>query len=295
MSPLGKGALFAFLAYLSWGFFPIYWKFLGHVPPFEISFHRVLWAFVFYSFALLLVRRRFVFHWPRSRVEFYWLALGSLMLMSNWFLYVWAISSAHVVEASLGYFINPFVNTFLGVSLLKERLTRVQLAMLTLAGVGVLVIGVDLGRPPWIALILASTFSIYGLTKKKARVESLEGNQFESLLFVPLSLAFIYFGSSHHLWFASGNGPSTLMLLIGGGLITGLPLIFFAEAAQRLPYYVLGLFQFLSPTLQFLSGVVLFHEPLSLTKLMGFSLIWASVLILLAFEYWRGRRLRRPT
>jgi chloramphenicol-sensitive protein RarD len=284
-----SGYIYATLAYLGWGFFPIYWKFLKHVPALEILCHRVIWAFAFYCLILFIKERSYKPFWPSSKKLMYSLLLASALIMCNWFVYIYAVNSGQVVESSLGYFINPLVNVAIGVLVLRERLSKLQMTATALAAVGVFIISWDQGHLPWIALFLAFSFSFYGLIKKLNPVSGLHSNQFESLVLLPISFGILYFmdhliGTPSVMLSGTGNW-STNLLLIGGGLITGFPLIFFAEAAQRLPFYLLGFFQFLAPSLQFLSGVVLFGEPLSSNKLGGFIFIWVAG-ILIVFNNW---------
>ena len=286
------GMFYAFLAYFCWGFFPIYWKFLKHIPAFEISFHRILWSFVFYTIALSVFNKKFYIYIPKTTKEFFTLIFGASMLMANWFLYIYAVNSNQIVESSLGYFINPFFNISLGIFLLSEKITKTQLILILWAAIGVFIIGYDQGHLPWIALVLASTFSIYGVMKKKAQASGFMSNQFESMFFVPIAIFYLTTKGTQSDWLAQDNAIGTIALLMGGGLITGLPLIFFAEAAQRIPYYLMGFFQFLAPTLQFLSGVLIFKEPLSQTKMVGFLFIWSAI-ICLAYSGYRNSKSKK--
>ncbi|MBY0385453.1 EamA family transporter RarD [bacterium] len=283
---LKTGVIYALLAYLAWGFFPIYWKFLKHVPSLEILCHRVVWAFAFYSLILAFKKKKFLIYWPENSSRTTSLLLAATLLMANWFVYIYAVNSNQIVESSLGYFINPLVNIAIGVFFLKEKLNFYQKLATFLAFIGVVTISVDQGHLPWIALFLAFSFSFYGLIKKLHPAPPLESNQYESLVMVPVAAGLLFFEQN-----LIGVNPfplnttfdiSTACLLLGAGVITGLPLIFFAEAAQRMPFYLLGFFQFLAPSLQFMTGVFLFSEPLSHEKLIGFIFIWtAGALIIL--------------
>lgn len=274
------GYIYATLAYFGWGFFPIYWKFLKHVPSLEILCHRVIWALAFYTLILFWKEKTWKPFWPQDKRLFKNLLLSASLIMGNWFVYIYAVNSNQIVESSLGYFINPLVNVVIGVFVLKERLTPLQTLATVLATVGVFIISWDQGHIPWIAFFLALSFSFYGLIKKLNPVSGLHSNQFESLVLVPLALLILVFLEKiigqPAVVFTSSIDLKTILLLVGAGVITGLPLIFFAEAAQRLPFYLLGFFQFLAPSLQFMSGVILFGEPLSSTKLFGFVFIWVA-------------------
>lgn len=282
-----SGMGYAALAYMGWGFFPIYWKFLKHVPLMQILSHRVIWAFVFYTLVIFWRERKISLFKPKDRGTTLNLSFASALLMSNWLVYIYAVNSGQIVESSLGYFINPLVNILIGVWFLKEKLSRYQTIATVLAGLGVLIIAIAQMKIPWIALYLAFSFAGYGLIKKMNPVSGLKSNQFESVLFVPMALVFLIIQPTE--WLSSDNGMTTVLLLIGSGIVTGLPLIFFAEAAQRIPYYMMGFFQFLAPTLQFLSGVLIFKEEVTLLKLLGFICIWIAG-SLLVLQGLMGRR-----
>lgn len=282
------GITYAFLAYLGWGFFPIYWKFLKHVPLFQILSHRVIWAFVFYTVVLIYKRHRFVIFKPENRKDLLKLVLASALLMSNWVVYIYAVNSNQIVESSLGYFINPLVNILIAVLFLKEKLSRNQIIATVLAFIGVIIITFDQGHIPTIALFLAVTFSIYGVLKKFMKISGLLSNQFESLIMVPVAGIFLL--TQDHSWLTPDNQILSIVFLVGAGVVTGLPLIFFAEATKRIPYYLMGFFQFLAPSLQFLSGVVIFVEPLSSLKLKGFVFIWLAGALLILNSWWQKKK-----
>lgn len=282
------GMIYASLAYLGWGFFPIYWKFLQHVPLMQILSHRVLWAFVFYTGILLYRQKKFVLFKPENKKTIINLSIASVLLMGNWLVYIYAVNSNQIVESSLGYFINPLVNILVGVFFLKERLSRYQMIASVLAAIGVLIISFDQGHIPWIALFLAVTFSAYGLLKKLNPVSGLKSNQFESMIILPVAL--LYLLSQPTSWVTDDNLLPSALFLIGSGVVTGLPLIFFAEATQRIPYYLMGFFQFLAPTIQFLSGVLIFNEPMSLLKLKGFLFIWIAGALLILNGWWMNQK-----
>lgn len=274
-----SGVIFALLAYFCWGFFPIYWKFLAHVPFMQILSHRVIWAFIFYTGVQFYRQRKFYIYRPRNKKSFLMLSLASILLMGNWLVYIYAVNSNQIVESSLGYFINPLVNVLIGVVVLKEKLTKHQLLAVIFAVIGVLIISLDQEGVPVIALFLAISFSCYGLIKKLIPISSLQSNQFESFLMLPIAL--IYLLTQSHDWVTKQNVYWSALLLMGAGIVTGLPLLFFAKATQKIPYYLMGFFQFLAPTLQFLSGVILFNEPLSPLKLKGFVFIWVAGMVLI--------------
>lgn len=281
------GMFYATLAYLGWGFFPIYWKFLNYVPVLQIVSHRLIWSFVFYTLILLYRAGKVNFLREFTRKDYISLTAASLLLMSNWMVYIYAVNSGQIVESSLGYFINPLVNILVGVMFLKEQLNLNQKIAALLAAVGVFIITYDQGHLPWIAIFLAVTFSCYGLFKKLTKISSLKSNQFESLIIAPFAV--IYLLNTDYNWVQNSNIYITVLLLIGSGAVTGLPLLFFAEATQRIPYYLMGFFQFIAPTIQFLSGVLIFSEALSGVKMTGFVFIWISIATLVLNAWWAAR------
>lgn len=289
-----QGYIYATLAYVMWGFFPIYWRFIQEVPALEILCHRIIWAFVFYTLVISIRHKKLFLYWPSDPRMFRNLAIASAFIMLNWFVYIYGVNSNQIVETSLGYFINPLMNMLIGVFILKETVNKVQITAFASAALGVFIIALQQGRFPWLAFTLASSFAVYGLIKKTNPVEGLKSNQFESLLMFPISLILLFCLPS-----LIGTSPfplsgefswSTCIFLICAGPATGLPLIFFAEAAQRLPMYLLGFFQFLAPSLQFLTGVFLFGESLGRLQLVGFVFIWVASGLVIANNYLPRKR-----
>ncbi len=290
---LNKGIVSAGLAYLMWGFFPIYWKLLKHVPAIEILGHRIVWAFL--VVALYLTLRRQWGWMPAAvrnrRVMLAYLAAGCLLGI-NWFTYVWAVNAGFIVETSLGYFINPLLNVLLGVLFLKERARPGQRVAIGIAAAGVAWLTISYGALPWIALTLAFSFGLYGLLKKTSPLRSAEGLTMElGVLFVPAAGVILYLMASGEAFFVSG-GLSTSLLLMIGGLVTAVPLLFFAAGAKQISLVSLGLLQYIAPTLQFLIGVFLYKEPFSTEHLLGFGLIWAALLLYTAESINHHRRPR---
>ncbi|MDN0077192.1 EamA family transporter RarD [Crenobacter sp. SG2303] len=274
----GQGALYAIGAYLCWGLFPLYWKPLSAVPAEQILGHRVVWSALLLA-GVLTVRR----HWgwlgeslrqPRRIGVF---ALSSALLSMNWLVYIWAVNHGRVVEASLGYFINPLVNVLLGRLVLGERLAKPQLAALGLAALGVLWLTLHVGSVPWVALVLAVTFALYGLLRKTAHLPSLEGLALETFLMAPIALVGLILAERHGSGAFGHLDILRTLLLIGAGVVTTVPLVLFASGARRLTLATLGVIQYLSPTLQFLLGVWLYHEPFDMARLIGFGLIWSGL------------------
>lgn len=288
-----SGLRYAIIAYTLWGLFPLYFKTLQSIPPIEILAHRVVWSLGFLA-ALLAWRRQW--RWlpellgqPRVLGGF---AASALLLSSNWFLYIWAVNNGHVLDASLGYFINPLFNVALGFFLLRERLRPGQWAAIALACCGVLWLTVQGGHPPWVALLLAGTWAFYGLLRKTAALGALEGLSLETLLLFPLALAYLaVLTLSGHNHFAAA-GTLTQSLVVAAGPITAIPLLLFATGARRLPLSVLGLMQYISPSLQLMLGVWLYHEPFGGERVTGFALIWGALAVYALEGLWRARTAR---
>lgn len=283
------GAAYAVGAYLMWGFFPVYWKALSHVSALEVLFHRMLWSMLLLAGLITALRR-----WPQALAvmtaprQVLLLTATTSLLAVNWLLFIWAVNDGHVLETSLGYFINPLVNVVLGVIFLGERLRRWQAAAVLLAAAGVLVLTLATGTPPWIALALAGTFGVYGLLRKMSPVEPVTGLLVETGLLAPVALGYL-------AWTHAGGGGAlgndgwTDALLVLGGAVTAAPLLLFAAAARRLRYATLGLFQYIAPSLHFMLAVAVYGEPLRPAHLVTFACIWAA-LALYAGESWLQSR-----
>jgi chloramphenicol-sensitive protein RarD len=286
--------LYAALSYICWGMFPLYFKALQQIAPVEILVHRMLWSLLF-VLALLAVRRqwtwlRTVLRQPKVLAGF---GFSALLLSINWLLYIWAVNNDHVVDASLGYFINPLVNILLGLVFLKERLRPVQWLAVALAAAGVAWLTWQAGHPPWIGLALAFSFGGYGLLRKTALLGPLEGLTLEALLLFPLAFGyFVYLSWNGNNAFLSAPA-STQWLLLAAGPITAIPLLLFAAGARRIPLSLMGLLQYLSPTLQLLLGVWLYHEPFGSARMAGFAVIWSGLALYSAEGLWRNWKTRR--
>lgn len=274
----GKGLLFGIIAYLAWGFFPIYFKSIASVPPLQVVSHRIAWSVLF--LALLISRRG---RWGdirdalSSRGSLLTLVGTSLLIATNWLVFIIAVEHGQVLQSSLGYFITPFVSVLLGFLFLKERLRRLQLAALLLAASGVLILTFRLGSFPWTALILALTFGSYGLLRKVVKADSLTGLAVETLLLAPLACGYLLFVT----WRGEGAfvaaGVQISLLLSAAGVITATPLLLFSAAARRLRLSTLGFLQYITPTLHFLLAVLVYNEQFTPTHLASFMLIWAGL------------------
>jgi chloramphenicol-sensitive protein RarD len=273
-----KGVVLAASSYVAWGLFPAYFRLLRTVSPVEVLAHRMIWSLVFLCFVLAFRRQwswlRPLTRQPRLVVGF---AVSAALLSGNWFLYIWAINGGHVIDASLGYFINPLVNIVLGFVLLQERLRPAQWFAVVIAALGVSWLTWQGHHFPWISIVLALTFGIYGLMRKVAALGPLEGLSLETLLLFPLAAAYlawtVFIGTNAfiHADFA------LRFLVMAAGPITAIPLLLFAAGARSIRLSTLGLLQFIAPTLQLLLGILMFHEPFGGARMWGFVIIWAAL------------------
>ena len=284
-----RGVLAAGAAFTLWGMFPAYFRLMKQVPPLEILSHRVLWSVVF---LLMIVAARRQWGWttslrnqPRIALAF----VGSAAMLSlNWVVYIWAVTHSHVVDASLGYFITPLFNVLFGI-LLGERLRMAQWLAIGLAACGVLWLTATSGQLPWIGLVIGITFSLYGLIRKVAALGALEGLTLETVLMLTVAGAFLLLpeaGSSH----AFGTGASITLLLMSAGPVTAVPLLMFAYGARRIPLSVVGLLQYIVPTMQLMLGVWLYDEPFGIARQIAFALIAAALMLYSAEMWWVSLR-----
>jgi chloramphenicol-sensitive protein RarD len=279
---MNSGVVYALMAYVIWGLFPLYFKALEQIPSLQILAHRMVWSLLVVALLLAVLKR---WSWlnvlreqPAVLVRF---ALSALLLSSNWGIYIWAVNSNHVVDASLGYYINPLVNVALGSVLLHERLRALQWVALGIAAVGVSVMALEVGHVPWISLSLAFTFGGYALLRKTAPLGALEGLAVETAVLFPLALLYLYWlGTQGQNAFATAD-VSTRWLLVAAGPITTVPLLLFAAGARRMSMTLLGVLQYITPSLQLALGVWLYREPFALAKVVGFGLVWTGIAVFL--------------
>jgi chloramphenicol-sensitive protein RarD len=288
--------LYGIACYLLWGLFPLYWPLLEPAGSIEILAHRIVWSLLVVATVLAVTRS---WAWVRpllaDRATLARMALAAVLIAGNWAVYIWGVNNEHVVETSLGYFINPVVTVLIGVLVLHERLRPVQWAAIGLGTVAVVVLAVDYGRPPWIALTLAFSFATYGLLKKQVGVTvgAVQSLTVETaVLFVP-ALTFLVMLDARGDGQLGHSGPGHGLLLASAGIATAVPLLFFASAARRIPLSTLGLLQYLAPVLQFLTGVLLYDEPMPASRLVGFVLVWAALAVLTFDGLRQGHRTRR--
>jgi chloramphenicol-sensitive protein RarD len=278
---MNEGVWYAVCAYVCWGLFPIYWKQLDHVPALQLIGHRILWSFVMLAAIIGTTRqwqafRRASFNTSVLRVY----TVAAALVTVNWFTFVWAVNSGYVVETSLGYFINPLVNVLFGVLFLREWLRPVQWIAIGLAAAGGLYLTILYGSLPWIALVLALSFGSYGLVKKKGLLGSVHGLALETAILTPLAIAYLMYVGLRGNGALLHDGLRSDLLLLGTGAVTTIPLLFFASAVRRIPLSLLGVLQYIAPTMQFLLGVLLYREPFTSAQFVGFAMVWAALIVL---------------
>ena len=274
-----KGIWYAIGAYVAWGVFPIYWKLLHKVPALQLIAHRIAWSFILLAIIILFTRQWKSFRSTLTRGVFIIYLAAAVLLSINWLTYVWAVNAGFIIETSLGYFINPLLSVLMGVIFLHERLRPWQWVPIGLAAAGVLYLTFAYGALPWIALTLAFSFGIYGLVKKTAPLGALYGLTLETgILFIPAVGFLVYLQTVRQGAFLNSNAVTDL-LLAGAGLVTTLPLLMFASAAQRIPLSLVGVLQYIAPTLQFLIGVLIYKEPFDQSHLIGFGIVWLALII----------------
>ncbi|RYP84254.1 EamA family transporter RarD [Nocardioides guangzhouensis] len=294
MSESRRGFLLGVAAYGMWGAFPLYWPLLEPAGAVEILAHRILWSMITMGLLVLVLGRwghfTALFGVRRTRRL---LTVAALVIAVNWATFIYGVNTNHVVEVSLGYFINPLVTVLMGVLVLHETLRPAQWMALGIATVAVVVLTVDYGRPPWIALVLACSFGTYGLAKKQAGAGAVESLAFETVLLAPLAAAYLVWLAARGEGGYTTHGVGHMLLLASTGIVTALPLICFGAAAIRLNLVTLGLLQYLAPVLQFITGLVIFDEQMPATRWIGFGLVWIA-LIIFTFEaiHYRRRQLR---
>lgn len=291
---MNKGVLYAIGAYSFWGLLPIYWKLLQHVPALETLLHRTAWSLVFVA-GLLFYKNEWGWlaevRQNRRTVGIY--LLSAILLALNWLIFIWAVNAGFVVDASLGYFINPLLSVVLGVFFLKETLRPYQWVAVSIALLGVIYLTITVGKLPWIALSLALTFGVYGLVRKTAPLASLPALGLETAVLTPIAIAYFLFlelsGSGHFFldW-------QTAVLLALSGAITAIPLLLFGAGARRINLSTIGILQYIAPTLQFLLGVFLYNEIFTQSRLIGFSMIWLALVIYAVDSLRNGRMQPKP-
>ena len=292
---MNRGIAYASAAYLLWGVFPVYFKALQGVAPLEILGHRIVWSLMVCAVLLLLLRRlQWLADLRRQPRVLLWFAASSVLVAANWFVYIWAVSASRVVDASLGYFINPLVNVLIGAAFLHERLRSAQWVAVGVAAIGVSWLTWQAGAVPWIGLLLALSFGLYGLLRKTAALGAIEGLTLETVLLTPIAAAYLlWLVQTGQSGFVDGDA-ATRLLLAAAGPVTAVPLLLFAAGARRIPFSTLGLLQYLGPSLQLLIGVWLYHEPFA-ERAPGYVLIWIALAVFSVEGIVQGWRSRAAT
>ena len=272
------GIIYAILSYALWGILPLFWKALKQINAGEILASRILWSFVFLSLILLIVGGlrdlKNAFYNTKTLLGVF---LGSLLITINWFVYIWAVNSNHVIETSLGYYINPLLTVFLGIIVLHERIDKWQIFSLLLGLLGVIVITVQYGKIPWIALLLAISFGLYGLVKKLSNLTSIIGLTMETMMIAPVALGFVVYKHVEGTSSLIALPWNVLILVVLSGVVTAIPLLLFAQGAKCVPLSTLGFIQYLSPSIGLLLGVFLFKEDFTRVDFISFGLIWLAL------------------
>jgi chloramphenicol-sensitive protein RarD len=288
-----KGLLFGLSSYLIWGFFPAYFKLFGEVPSLEIVSHRIVWSFVFLMLLSFAPGRwRDIRTALSDRRSFLILLTSSILIGTNWLVFILAVEHKQVLQSSLGYFITPFVSVLLGILFLSEKLRRLQMFALLLAAIGVINLAVRYGEIPWTALILALTFGSYGLLRKIVKTDALAGLSVETIILGPAALLYLVYSASNNSGAFFSGGLTISLLLMSSGVITAFPLLLFAAATRRLKMSTIGFLQYITPTLHFLLAVMVYDEPFSAVHLASFLFIWSG-LICYSFDAWRALKRQR--
>jgi chloramphenicol-sensitive protein RarD len=278
-----RGTVLGLAAYLIWGMFPLYWPLLKPASSVEILAHRVVWSLLSVALLLVVIAGRTAWRTlPRDARSLSLLSLAGVLIGINWGVYIWGVNHGPVVETSLGYFINPLVTVALGVVVLRERLHAVQWVAVGVATTGVVVLTAQAGRPPWIAVVLAFSFGAYGLVKKIVGVSPMNGLVVEAAVLAPVAAGYLAIAAARGSGTFTTDGAGHALLLASSGVVTVIPLLLFAGAAPRITLSRLGLMQYLTPTIQFVIGVTVRHEPLPAVRIVGFCLVWLALVIFTA-------------
>lgn len=276
-------------AYILWGLLPIYWKWLDHISAGVVLSHRIIWSFAFMMFFILFTKTwsRFTKECQnifRNRKTLFLITTASIIISLNWLVYIWAVQSDHVVQTSLGYYINPLISILLGVLFLKERLTKAQVVSCFLAAIGVCYLTFSYGVFPWVSLLLAVTFALYGLLKKLANIQASFSLAIETMIITPATLIYLFISAGPSVGFIEGAGTTNILLLLSG-VATAIPLLLFGSAVINIPLSMVGFLQYIAPTIMLILGVFLFNEPFTSAHLITFVLIWFSLILYLSSSF----------
>jgi len=274
------GFMYGVAAYMLWGFLPLYWKLLDQLPAMEILAHRILWSFVFVCAILYFSRQsQTCMEVLKDKSNIIRILCATVLITTNWGLYIWAVTSNRILESSMGYYMNPLIVVALGVVILKEKLNTWQIVSLIMAAIGVCIITISYGRIPWVSLILALTFALYGLMKKTIPVGSTVGLALETAMLMPFILTYIIIRQVNGVGALGSVSAMTTLILMGSGIATALPLLWFSEGARRIPLSSMGFLQYISPTISLLLGVFVYKEQFTQTHMLSFGFIWCGLII----------------
>ncbi|GGJ53320.1 EamA family transporter RarD [Virgibacillus salexigens] len=289
-----SGMIYTAGAYILWGFLPIYWKLLDDVSPGETLAHRILWSFIFMFLIVLFMRRwpDFIHEWKQllhNKKKLFGISLATIVISINWLTFIWAVNSNHVVQASLGYYINPLISILLGIIVLKESFSSRQVLSIILAAIGVIYLTFSYGVFPWVSLLLAVSFGLYGLLKKKVDIGPMIGLTIETMLIVPIAVLHLVLLPNNTFQFVSFFSTTNL-LLMGAGIMTAVPLLLFANGAKRISLAMVGFLQYIAPTLMLFLGVFLYNETFTSAHLIAFLFIWIALINFMLASYQRPIR-----
>lgn len=279
-----SGMMYTAGSYVIWGLIPIYWKLISDVSANEILANRVIWSFVFMIILLVLMRKLAPLKSVLKEITIHpkkALALGaaSFLISINWFVFIWAVNNNHIIETSMGYYINPLMSVLLGVVVLKESLSKAQVISFLLAACGVLIMTFSYGSFPWVSLSLAISFALYGLAKKMIRMDAAVGLTIETAAVTPFAVLYLLFLSRNGSIQLFSGDIQTDLLLMGGGVLTAIPLLLFGHGAQKIPLYLIGFLQYIAPTMTLLLGVFIYNEPFTPSQLLSFVFIWSALAV----------------
>ncbi|MBA2175132.1 EamA family transporter RarD [Halobacillus locisalis] len=288
------GIIYTASAYILWGILPIYWKLIQQIPAFEILAHRIIWSFIFMGFIVWVSRKKQPFleqlrSIVKNKKQLIGITLASIAISINWVTYIWAVNTNHVIEASLGYYINPLVSILLGMIVLKETFSKAQWLAFALAGCGVSYMTIHFGSVPWIALFLALSFGSYGLLKKLVPLNAMYGLTIETMMVTPIALLYLFSQQSGE-WANVEWVSVTSLLVFGAGIVTAIPLLLFSAGAKRIPLSMVGFLQYFAPTIMLIIGVFLYDEPFTQVHAISFTLIWAGLAV---YTVTRMKRLKK--
>jgi len=293
-----QGILFVTGSYLIWGFIPLFWKMLEHVPSIEILWNRIIWSFIFTVLFIMIIRKKDALHEDIKQLihhpkQFITISIASIFITINWFVYIWAVNHDQVLQTSLGYYINPLISVVFGVVFLKEKLSKATIVAVCIAAVGVIALTIYYAQIPYIALTLALSFASYSVLKKKVTLDATRGLAIETFVMVPVAvIAYAVLAKNQGAHIFTGDIKTTLLLMCGG-ILTAIPLILFAKGATKIPLYLVGFIQYLSPTIVLLLGIFLYEEPFTGIEFFAFCCIWFAVFLFTVSKMVEARNLRK--